>query len=399
MATEHHVFSRQELYDLVWSEPMRDLASKYNISDRGLAKACAAADIPVPERGYWAKLHAGKSVSKRALPPRGLGKSDDVRIGGSRWGYYGLTQVDHLNDPIPPPPIFEVEIDVIRSQVVALVDRAPLPKNLTKPHRLIAGLLNEDDARRQKYLASPYRFLSDAPIFETPFERRRLKILSGLFTCLEGCRTRPSIGGKQARELSITVGDQSVSFSLDSANAEKQLERERAGYGFVTRGNKDKMSLTLSNWRQKSSAQSWQDKDGDPLENHLRAFVIELIVAGEESYRSGRIAHHSWLIERKAEAQEEARKRKLEAERKRHEREAGREKARIDHLLNEAHALHQANEIRAYMTAVQEANAHASQLMTPEAMASWVSWALAQADRIDPITSRRYCELPIEENE
>ncbi len=48
-------FTRQELYDLVWSEPMRDLATKYSISDRGLAKACAAADIPVPERGYWNK--------------------------------------------------------------------------------------------------------------------------------------------------------------------------------------------------------------------------------------------------------------------------------------------------------------------------------------------------------
>jgi hypothetical protein len=73
-----HTFTRQQLYNLVWSEPMRDVAGKYDISDRGLAKACAAADIPGPERGYWNKLQAGKSVTKRSLPPRGLGMSDNI---------------------------------------------------------------------------------------------------------------------------------------------------------------------------------------------------------------------------------------------------------------------------------------------------------------------------------
>lgn len=48
-------FSRQQLYDLVWSEPMYQLAKQYDISDRGLAKACAKSNILVPERGYRPK--------------------------------------------------------------------------------------------------------------------------------------------------------------------------------------------------------------------------------------------------------------------------------------------------------------------------------------------------------
>lgn len=48
--------SRQELYDLVWSEPKSSLARRLGISDVGLAKACRRAHIPVPGLGYWAKL-------------------------------------------------------------------------------------------------------------------------------------------------------------------------------------------------------------------------------------------------------------------------------------------------------------------------------------------------------
>lgn len=48
-----HTFTRKELYELVWSEPMRDLAKRFEISDVGLAKACRTAEIPVPPRDYW----------------------------------------------------------------------------------------------------------------------------------------------------------------------------------------------------------------------------------------------------------------------------------------------------------------------------------------------------------
>ena len=43
-----HSFTRHELYDLVWSEPMVKLAERYGISGNGLAKACRRAGIPVP---------------------------------------------------------------------------------------------------------------------------------------------------------------------------------------------------------------------------------------------------------------------------------------------------------------------------------------------------------------
>ena len=60
--------SRKALYDLVWSEPMKNLATRFGVSDVGLKKTCARAAIPTPDRGYWAKKEAGKETFQAALP-------------------------------------------------------------------------------------------------------------------------------------------------------------------------------------------------------------------------------------------------------------------------------------------------------------------------------------------
>src|SRR5690242_1280568 len=97
-------FTRKELYDLVWSEPLRTIAAKVGISDVALAKQCKKANIPVPERGYWARKQAGKPTNQPRLPPRFPGASD--RIGGfSRQDFYRDWIEVFRQAPIPPVPI------------------------------------------------------------------------------------------------------------------------------------------------------------------------------------------------------------------------------------------------------------------------------------------------------
>ena len=67
-SNESRRITRAELYEKVWSEPMVKIAKEFGISDRGLAKTCKRLEVPVPPRGYWAKLQAGKRVSKLPLP-------------------------------------------------------------------------------------------------------------------------------------------------------------------------------------------------------------------------------------------------------------------------------------------------------------------------------------------
>jgi hypothetical protein len=79
-------FTRQQLYDLVWSEPVSKLASKYGLCDTGLAKACRRAGIPLPKRGYWARLAAGQSLQKSTLESGGAGTPNEITIRARRIG-------------------------------------------------------------------------------------------------------------------------------------------------------------------------------------------------------------------------------------------------------------------------------------------------------------------------
>jgi leucyl aminopeptidase len=188
-----------------------------------------------------------------------------------------------------------------------------------------------------------------------------------------------------------------VSFTLDSTSAAKLLEREKAGYGFTARGDKDKMRLAVERWwTSRAALPSWEDKPGDKLERHLREIAAAIIVFAEQSLREHAASSHAWSIERKEKAQEAERQRIAEEERKRAERQAKLEQARIDHLLGQARALHQAEQIRAYVRAVENLDRQTPCPMTPEEFATWSTWALEQADRIDPVRSGRYRTRPVE---
>src|SRR6266478_244684 len=62
--------SREDLYELAWSKPMSELAKDFGISDVGLAKRCKRLGIPVPGRGYWARIEAGQTPYRPKLPNR-----------------------------------------------------------------------------------------------------------------------------------------------------------------------------------------------------------------------------------------------------------------------------------------------------------------------------------------
>lgn len=81
----------EALYTLVWTVPMTKLALEFQLSDRGMAKFCQRERIPVPPRGYWAKLAAGHAVRQTPLPERVAGQSEWVMVAprGSDYGAEG----------------------------------------------------------------------------------------------------------------------------------------------------------------------------------------------------------------------------------------------------------------------------------------------------------------------
>lgn len=65
---ERVTLHREKLYQEVWQTPISRLASKYGLSDVGLAKVCKRMDIPLPPRGYWQKQRYGHEVKESNLP-------------------------------------------------------------------------------------------------------------------------------------------------------------------------------------------------------------------------------------------------------------------------------------------------------------------------------------------
>ncbi|MDO1514337.1 hypothetical protein Q2T41_16910 [Maribacter confluentis] len=58
----------KDLYDLVWSKPLKQICTEHEIAYADFKKLCTENKIPLPELGYWTKLSFDKPVSKTALP-------------------------------------------------------------------------------------------------------------------------------------------------------------------------------------------------------------------------------------------------------------------------------------------------------------------------------------------
>jgi len=69
-------YTREDLYEMVWAEPITAIAKKHNISDVGLRKICVRMGIPLPGNGYWSKQKWGKQGPKTALPSNFSGQKE-----------------------------------------------------------------------------------------------------------------------------------------------------------------------------------------------------------------------------------------------------------------------------------------------------------------------------------
>jgi integrase len=78
-----HYLTREGLHELVWSAPLTTIAQRIGVSDVAIAKACRRAAIPVPARGYWAKIDAGQLIAMPSLPKLTAGMPGLVRIAGT----------------------------------------------------------------------------------------------------------------------------------------------------------------------------------------------------------------------------------------------------------------------------------------------------------------------------
>jgi hypothetical protein len=97
--------TRQDLYELVWSKPLVELAKDFGLSDVALAKRCRKLAIPVPGRGYWARVAAGQAPRQ---PP--LKKREDQPLDYSALSFSAPREPSENRNSQPPGTAEEVAL-------------------------------------------------------------------------------------------------------------------------------------------------------------------------------------------------------------------------------------------------------------------------------------------------
>jgi hypothetical protein len=364
---------------------MKVLALGFGISDVALAKHCQRAQIPLPKRGYWARQRVGKKTLQIPLGPKPPGMSDRVTIGkepsgGSHWL---ASAEEELLRPLPAPPVFHEELSAVAKRLQQQLGKVVVSNNLEHSHPLVFRLLEADKQRREKQRDSAYPSVWDNPIFESAIEQRRLRMINALFCAVEKCGCKPFMRGREGRELSVKVGEQYIRFILDRVKDRTRISHRS---GEASHRESGKLKLEIQSFNDKAQV-SWQDDGVKKLEKRMSEVAVQLITLGEVHYREQARRHYEWKVQRKAELEREVQHRKVEEERLEKERQIKLQRARVDRLLTEARSLRQANEIRAYVDAVRNANRDSCDAIQKDAIDYWAAWALNQAEQIDPIKS------------
>jgi len=127
-------FTRKELYDLVWSEPLTTIAKKYQTSDHILRSTCKKYNIPLPKSGHWMKIQFGKSTVKETL---------DEDYDGSNEISFGQKEGKEIGVSNSSSEFSLIKTKIENDQNVSLV----VPERLTRPDKLIVDLKESLDEK------------------------------------------------------------------------------------------------------------------------------------------------------------------------------------------------------------------------------------------------------------
>ncbi|MDH6299752.1 hypothetical protein [Polynucleobacter sphagniphilus] len=367
--------TRQEMYDLVWSKPMTQLALEFDISDVGLRKICKAAKVPTPGIGYWAKLANGKAVAKMELPTLYSFQSQLVYIGGgspNRYGY--IDEPDRTDEEwavleLPPPPVFPETLEEIRSQIEKLVPLIAIPKKMGKPHPITARLLayDVDIAKERHYWYKPK--------YQHPNGQKLINALNSFFIYFESLGFLVKINGPRSQALSVNMDGKYHFFRFVCFDDGNHFYRKKSGsgmtYGFSWTGNQERMSEN-SDYREYSEI----------TPEVLRDLAIELLMDIEERKRSSVEWVHQRLVHKKRDAiQRIEEKRTKAAIRRRKDTERLIEK-RMELMRQALKDMKKAEKMQELITALDEKSKATSKEIP--GFKKWRSWAVHQVNSMDP---------------
>ncbi|WP_312938753.1 hypothetical protein [Agrobacterium pusense] len=333
--------SREELYELVWSTPMQKLAETFGLSDRGLAKTCQRYLVPVPSRGYWAKIDAGQPVKRTPLRAVENTALHTVHIGGRQLS-------------APSPYLLEVMATAKReveaenqllsrsagdeSRLPFLTMPAPAPETgveANRPSKLTSGKLQPDV---QAFISELRRCQVDRDGFIqlkwikiAPKDVNRVgAILDSLARQLKRYEFIFDGGGSR---LGFSRAGTTVDFEIE-APRKRETNVSRTEWRSFTYKHVGRFKLRIFG-RADGVKKEWIDRDSGSIEDHLDKIV--------ESFRLNHVAEREY---EERSRQEAARRAHMASRRKMAEQRTKRESDRLAFLQSIADARREADDLR-----------------------------------------------------
>jgi hypothetical protein len=360
---------REELYEQVWAQPLTTLAASYGISDVGLRKICNKLKVPLPGRGFWRRISTGSRLKKSPLPSF-KGPTEYVLRDQN-------TQPESLEWETETQRLIRAEKDGKKVVVSRLLESIhPVSEKTLKILRSAKkgteGLVAPKAAGCMNIYVAPENI------------ERAVLIMDALVRAFEsrGFRVAAGAGEKRLTKVSVLGEEMIISISESFRRKERELtprelkrqEREpwlyRNEYSYQPTGE---LTLTIHNGEYRTQA-NWSDGKRK-IEERLGSFIVGLIKAAH-----GRIENR---LRREREEREWEERRRIREEKARRYQE---EKTRLQVLEQDAKNWHKSQRLRAYIEAVRQDAIRRHGAVDPAGETDrWITWATAQADRLDPL--------------
>ncbi|MDZ7741197.1 MAG: hypothetical protein U5Q03_05450 [Bacteroidota bacterium] len=246
-------FSRQQLYDLVWSNSLRSLSKKYNISDNGIRKACTRMNIPLPLMGHWQKVQYGKKVRKRPLPDYD-GKETEIEL-------------EIRTEENSSPPLKDLTKEIKNDPSLPTT----VPGRLSKPDPLIETAQTTLE-ERSKERWSDHGLINtksgEVNIQVSPQNyRRALRFMDTFIKLIKARGHSIEVSG---RETILIINDERIKINLkEKWNIEKETDER----GWVSHNKSPSGILQLR--IDELHSKQWKDGKKFKLEEQLARILIE----------------------------------------------------------------------------------------------------------------------------
>lgn len=377
-------FTRAELYEKAWTEPMATLGPKLGLSDTGLRKICDKYHIPTPPRGYWAKVAVGQRIKRPPLPklPAAMRGSDETVI------------VFH-QPPRPAPKELVAQraeddspAGVRRRFEADSENRIVVPAILEQPHALVASSVlllrkakvDEDLRLRTRGLKCVALKVSLSAV------DRALRLYDALFKALEARGHRVTLVTKDNETSTVLhIDGEQVGIEIQEHVTRTEVPPLKPQTGWYSKKYvweaTGRLTFTLTE-SYLSVRSKWSDGARQNLDEMLNEIVVGLGDAAD-------------AMKSRREAFERAERERQAAETKRREAEerARRERGRTRALQQEVRSLQQSLAVREYVAAMRKA-ADAANLPPEHELRAWLEWAERYADRLDPTKDLRVPDDP-----